>query len=311
MSSLWLTLKNFFFGIWIGLTKLPKFRRQQIPNLLDSFSRKEIYTFVSALLVFVISGGFLLSQTLSNQGGGPSYGGKVSEGLVGQPQFINPVLSLTNNVDTDLSRIVYAQLLRYDQDQTLTPDLAESLPTVSADQKTYTLKLRSGLRWQDGKPLTADDVLFTIHTIQNADYESPLRPNWLRVRVEKIDDLTLTFVLREVSISFMNNFTLAIMPKHIWEGLEPRNFRLADANLKPVGSGPFVVRQIRKTADGTVTSMSLSPNSFYYQGRPYLDEITFKFYESYEQLVSAYQGREINSLGFLAQPIGSGLIRKI
>ncbi|OGE82159.1 MAG: hypothetical protein A3B95_02730 [Candidatus Doudnabacteria bacterium RIFCSPHIGHO2_02_FULL_43_13b] len=299
MRNLWLQIKPWFKQIWAGLTSLRNFKRQQIPRLIESFNKKELYTFLISLLVFLLSGGFFLSQAFSDSTKIP-YGGEIVEGLVGQPQFINPILSLTNNIDTDLSRIVFSQLLRFDENQTLVPDLAESLPQVSEDQKTFTLKLKPNLKWQDGKPLTAEDIIFTIQTIQNADFESPLRPNWSRVRVEKQDDLTLIFILREVSVSFINNFTFGIIPKHVWENLNPRNFRLSDTNLKPIGSGPFLVRQLRKTADGDITSLTLSPNKYYYQGRPFLDKITFKFFDDYDQLISAYQGREITSLGFLA-----------
>ena len=209
------------------------------------------------------------------------------------------MLSAASNVDADLSRIIFAQLLKFDAEGKLAPDLAESIPTISSDQKTYTIKLKPGLKWHDGYALTAEDVLFTIQTIQDADYQSPLRPNWTRVKVEKVDDSTLTFQLREVSASFINNFALGIIPKHIWQGLSAGNFRLSDANLKPVASGPFYVAQMTKTSTGTVKSLTLKPNRHYYLGRPYLNEITFKFYDSYDSLLTAYQAREIQSLGFV------------
>ncbi len=299
MRTLWLQLKNFIYNFWAGLKLARNLKRRQLPQVFESFSIKEIYILFAAILVFVVSGGFLISTVFSHHGPGPHYGGDFTEGLAGQPQYINPVLAAASSVDTDISRVVFAQLLKFDQDGKLTTDLASEMPTVSADQKTYTIKLQSGLKWQDGQVLNADDVLFTIQTIQNADFQSPLRPNWTRVKVEKVDDLTLTFQLREVSASFMNNFALGIIPHHIWQGLSSNNFRLSSANLKPIGSGPFVVNQIKKTSDGTIKSMTLKPNKQYYQGRPYLDQITFKFYENYSGLLTAYQGREVQNLGFV------------
>lgn len=299
MRTLWPQLKNFFYNFWTGLNLARNLKRRQLPSVFESFSIKEIYILFAAILVFVVSGGFLISQALSQHGPGPHYGGDFTEGLAGQPQFINPVLAAASSVDTDISRIVFAQLLKFDPDGKLVPDLAAEMPTVSADQKTYTLKLLPGLKWQDGQVLNADDVVFTIQTIQNADFQSPLRPNWTRVKIEKIDDLTLTFQLREISASFMNNFALGVIPRHIWQGLSSNNFRLSNANLKPIGSGPFVVNQIKKTSDGTIKSMTLKANKQYYQGRPYLDQITFKFYDNYSSLLTAYQGREVQSLGFV------------
>jgi peptide/nickel transport system substrate-binding protein len=299
MRNLWLQIVNFFRNLWYGTKSLRSLRRGQIPAILENFSKKEFYTLIATVLVIVLSGGFLVIHAFSEKGPGPHYGGELVEGLVGQPQFINPILSLNSNVDTDISRLVYAQLLKFDAEGNLIPDLAAELPEVSADQRTYTLKLKPDLKWSDGKSLLADDVLFTIETIQDADFESPLRPNWARVKVEKKDDLTLTFTLREVSVSFMNNFAVGIMPKHLWEGLTPRNFRLSDSNLKPIGAGPYSVREIKKTSDGTIKSITMRANQNYYQGSPYITTFTFRFYDNYDGLINAYQGKEIQSLGYV------------
>src|SRR5258708_146863 len=299
MRNLWLQITNFFWNLWYGLRSLRSLRRGQLPQILESFSKKEVYTLLTTLLFLVLAGGFLIIQSFSDKGPGPHYGVELTEGLVGQPKFINPILGLNSSVDTDISRVVYAQLLKFDTDRNLVADLAESVPTLSADQKTYTLKLKPNIKWQDGKPLNADDVIFTIQTIQTADFESPLRPNWARVKVGKIDDLTLTFQLREVSVSFMNNFAVGIIPKHIWEGLTARNFRLSDSNLKPVGSGPYTVREIKKTSDGTIKSITLRANPNYYQGSPYITALTFRFYDDYDGLINAYKGKEIQALGYV------------
>lgn len=280
-----------------GLRLTPRLRAHHLPKLLESITRKDLLLF--GVFAFIFAFGLTVKPSNNEASGQPAYGGEYVEGIVGQPRFINPVLSPANSVDTDLSRIVYAQLLKFDKDLQLVADLAEALPIVSTDQKVYTLKLKPNLKWQDGKPILADDVVFTIQTIQNGDFESPLRGNFSRVKAEKIDDLTVAFTLREVSASFITNFTLGILPRHVWEGLAPSNFHLTDQNLKPVGSGPFVVREIKKTADGTIKSMTLRANEGYHEGRPYIDRITFKFYPEYESLINAYQAKEIQGLGYL------------
>lgn len=294
------SLRKIFSSAWTGLKLTPKVSYRHIPLIIESFSVRDFIKLSAAALIFIIAGGFLISGVAGNKNGTlPKEGGEHIEGLVGQPRFINPVLAASSSIDTDISKVVYAQLLKFDKDLNLVPDLAESLPTVSEDQKTYTLKLKPGLLWQDGKPLRSDDVLFTIQTIQNAEFESPLSANWNRVEVKKIDDLTLSFNLREISASFILNFTLGILPQHIWGELEPNNFRLSDLHLKPVGSGPFVVKEIRKTSDGTIRSISLEANENYHAGRPYLDSLVFKFLEDSAALIAAYQAREIDSLGYL------------
>ncbi|MBI4049231.1 MAG: peptide ABC transporter substrate-binding protein [Candidatus Doudnabacteria bacterium] len=284
---------------WKGLFYLPQIRFRNLSKYLEAFQKKDFLAIAILSVIAIVSGSLLISGSLTNNGNVPDYGGEYIEGLVGQPRFINPVLAAASSVDSDLARIAYAQLLEFDKDLKLVPDLAEALPTVSADQKTYTIKLKPNLKWQDGKPLLADDVVFTIQTIQNSEYESPLRGNFNRVKAEKIDDLTISFTLREVSASFITNFTVGILPKHVWEGLPPTNFRLTDSNLRAVGSGPFAVREIKKTPDGTVKAITFRANDNYHAGRPWINRVTFKFYSDYDGLIHAYQSREIQGIGYL------------
>ena len=299
MFPFWLKIRNFLENLLHGARNLRRVSKPQFVHALESYSRGQIYLSLAAAAVILVAGGFLLVQAFSQNGSGPNFGGTLTEGLVGQPQFINPVLAASSSTDSDLSRLVFGQLLRFDETGELGPDLTESLPAVSEDRKTYTVKLKTNLRWQDGKPLTADDVVFTVQTIQLAETESALRANWIRVKIEKIDDLTVAFTLNEVSNSFINNFVLGIIPKHLWSALEGRNFRLSDANLKAVGAGPFAVAEIKKTAEGSIKSITLKANELYYAGRPFLDEIVFKFYNDYDSLLNAYQGREVQSLGLV------------
>lgn len=297
--ALFLQLKDFIKQAIQGLKLLPKLNRSQILSVLESFNKKEIARILASILLAVFALIGLTQISDRTTAGLPAYGGEIVEGLVGQPRFINPVLAPASSVDNDLSRVIFAQLLKFDKNLNLVPDLAEKLPEISANQKTYTIRLKPNLKWQDGKSLLADDVIFTINSIQHPDFESPLRTNWSRVKVEKIDDLTITFKLREVSASFLTNFTIGIIPKHIWDGKTANNFRLSDDNLKAIGSGPFIVREIKKTSDGTIKSITLKANDLYHEGRPYLNRIIFKFYPDYEELINAYQGKEVTNLGFL------------
>lgn len=290
--------KNFLKQVLRGAISLPKLSRQQIFSVAENFKKPDWIVVVSLSGLFFISLILLIALPTSGSGA-PDYGGEAVEGLVGQPRFINPVFASASGVDSDLTKIVFAQILKFDKNLNLVPDLAESLPTVSSDQRTYTLKLKPNLKWQDGKPLLADDVVFTINTIQNPDFESPLRANWSRVKVEKIDDLTINFVLREATASFLTNYTVGVLPKHIWENLNPNGFRLSDYNLKPVGSGPFEIKQIKKTSDGAIKSITLKPNDHYYDGRPYLDRLIIKFYDDNDQLVAAYYGKEVANIGYV------------
>lgn len=236
-----------------------------------------------------------------NSGQVPKTGGHYTEGLVGQPQHINPLLAPANKVDLDLSRIIFAGLLKFDPNLNLTADLAETMPTISADGKEYTIKLRDNLYWPGSGQehrITAGDVLFTIQAIQNPDYQSPLRLSWNKVGVEQIDELTIKFTTREASATFIANFTVGILPKFLWEDIPATSFALSNFNLEPVGAGPFQVTKMTRGRDGEIRSLTLAPNKQYHLGRPFLDKLTFRFYQTTDALIEAYHSRDIEGLGY-------------
>ena len=104
----------------------------------------------------------------------PGRGGIYTEGMLGQPTYINPLLA-TQEPDLSLTDLVFSGLYKYDQNGQLSPDLADGMPIISADQKQYTINLKHNAKWHNGKPLTADDVLFTIQTVQDPSFKSPLQ----------------------------------------------------------------------------------------------------------------------------------------
>lgn len=229
----------------------------------------------------------------------PKRGGSYTEGLVGQPQHINPLLATANSVDFDLSRVVYAGLLKFDAKLNLVPDLAESLPTISNNGKEYTIRLKENLLWHDGASLTADDVVFTFRAIQNPDFQSPLRTSWNRVEIQKLDSRTVKIVTRDSLATFVTNLTVGILPKHIWETIPVESFALSKYNLEPIGSGPFQVTEIKRGREGDIRTVMLKAFDRYYKQGPYLKNLTFKFYPTTEALIEAYHARDIAGLGYI------------
>ena len=254
------------------------------------------------VLVLISAGSFLFSNMLARKRMdlAPARGGDYTEGLVGQPRHINPLLATASNVDLDLSRIIYSGLLKFDKDLNLIPDLAQQMPAVSADGREYTVRLRDDIFWpgREERKITADDIVFTFRSAQNPDYQSPLRLSWNKVGVEKIDGRTVKFITREPSATFIANLTLGILPRHIWEGVPAGSFALSNFNLEPVGSGPYQITEIQRGRSGEIRSLRLEPNVKYHLGRPYLDSLAFRFYETTDDLIDAYHGRDIDALGY-------------
>ncbi|MDP3957197.1 MAG: ABC transporter substrate-binding protein [bacterium] len=222
----------------------------------------------------------------------PKAGGEYIEGIAGQPRYINPVLSQTSEADADLAQLIYSGLFSYDASGNLVKRLAADW-SVSEDGKLYTVTLRPGIRWHDGEELTADDILYTIQVIQDPSYKSPLRANWLSVDIAAVDRYTITFTLKKAYFGFLENLTLGILPKHIWENIAPENFLLADYNLAPIGSGPYSFFDSEKDSSGNMLSYELHAWKDYFDGAPYIAKIIFHFYPDEAALIDAYNRKEI------------------
>ena len=159
------------------------------------------------------------------------------EGVVGSPSSINPVTARTQ-ADRDLSRLIFAGLVARGSGTTYVPDLAASW-TVDSTGRTWTFKLRPDAVWQDGQPVTADDVVYTVNTIQDPAYRGPLANSWREVTATKLDSTTVEFTLATPIAGFLEDALVGILPQHLL-GLTPVA-ELADSAFSndPVGSGPF------------------------------------------------------------------------
>jgi peptide/nickel transport system substrate-binding protein len=206
---------------------------------------------------------------------GVSAGGSFTEGILGTPRFANPVLAITR-ADQDVTTLVYSGLMKIAPDGALVPDVAESI-VVSDDGITYTITLRSDVQFHDGVQLTANDVLFTIGLAQNADLKSPFRGNWNDVVVEAVDEQTLLISLSEPYAPFIENFTLGILPAHVWRTIPIAQVPFSEYNTTPIGSGPYLVKSAAFSSSGTVDSYSLAAAPDHYQN-PLIAAITLKFF---------------------------------
>ncbi len=264
-----------------------------LPHIL---SRQEKRTLVLLTGIAVLAGGGLsIRAYIHFTHPVPGIGGSYAEGMIGSPRAVNP-LYLSRDTDRDISRLVFSGLITYDGAGNVVPDLAERYE-ISRDGKTYTVFLRKNVRWHDGKPLTADDVVFTINRIQNPQYKSPARANWQGVETQKVDDATIRFILRTPYAPFIENLTQGIIPKHLWEHIDPAQAALHDLNMHPVGSGPYQFSRFKSMGDGAVIWYALARNPHYYREGPYLQNFTFVFFNTEDELIASIHKGEIDGFG--------------
>ncbi len=256
-----------------------------------------------ALAIFIflgLSSGLLLilvdypSQTLL-----PASGGTYREGVVGQPAFVNPLYAVLNDPDRDLVALIFSGLMKYDQKGKIVPDLAQEY-TVTEEGKVYEFTLREELHWQDGQPLTADDIVFTVTTIQNPASQSPLRSGWFNIKAEKLSDRKVRFTLSQPYPNFLETAVTKIIPQHIWQATPVRSLALATSSPSLIiGSGPFQFERMESDR-GQVKALYLQANPYYYlPNRPYLSHLSFYYFADESSLVKAAQSGTID--GFLLE----------
>ena len=280
------------------LKRFPSWQQwQKLPSVLN---KKERYFILGLLILAIVSlviwlAVFNLKHTVLVA----NYGGSFKEGIVGSPQYLNPVLSETNDADRDVTELIFSGLIKYNNQGELVPDLVEKY-AIGESGKIYDFFLKRDIQWHDKQPLTADDVVFTIQTIQNPEYRSPLRINWTGVEVEKIDDYTIRFKLKTPYAPFLANTTVGIIAKHIWEKVLPEKFLLAPENLEPIGTGPYKIKKIKKDKEGFVSYLKLQAFGQYEKNRPFIEKIELYFYPDEESLIRAYNRGKIDNLSLIS-----------
>lgn len=249
----------------------------------------------AVLLAFVIFLGlFIIDQSEQHSVDIAAEGGVFTEGIVGTPRFVNPVLAVTR-ADKDLTALIYDGLMRLGPDGVLVPNLAESV-TVSEDGLVYNIVLRRDISFHDGNELTAEDVLFTVSRIQDPLLGSPLRANFDGVLVEQISDHELNFVLPEAYSPFIENLTFGILPQHIWKDAGAEEFPFSQNNTEAVGSGPYVVERITRNASGIPEQYLLHAYEGYHLGEPKIAYIELSFFPTEALLLEAFAQNKVQSV---------------
>ena len=226
-------------------------------------------------------------------------GGIYNEGVLGRFSNANPIFA-TTDIDSAISRLVFAGLFKYDTKGSLVGDLAKDI-SVDAHGNSYTVHLKSGLKWQDGRPVTSDDVVFTYKSIQNPDVQSPFQNSWQGIDISAPDQRTIVFKLPGILASFPHSLTNGLLPKHLLFTIPPTELRSADFNtVHPIGAGPFRWQAIQVSGDGNpdhaYERIALSPFEGYQAGPPKLQKFVVGAYSDKTQLIRAFDSNQLNGI---------------
>jgi len=220
-------------------------------------------------------------------------GGIYTEALIGSMGRLNPMLDWNNPADRDVDRLIFSGLIRFDSHGLPQPDLAESWGTTS-DGTQYNFTIRSSAVWHDGKPVTTDDVIFTIELIKSAGslFPQDIKDLWSKIEIKRLDDKTLQFKLPEPFAPFLDYATFGVLPKHLLESIPADQLATAEFNLKPVGTGPYKFDRLT-TSGGQITGVVLKVNENYYLPRAYIEQVVFRFFPTSAAAFDAYKQGEV------------------
>jgi peptide/nickel transport system substrate-binding protein len=212
-----------------------------------------------------------------------------------EPRTLLPHFDLLT-LSREVQRLAFDGLLTLDDKGEYVARLAAEVPTVenggvSADARVYTFKLRRGVKWQDGVPFTAADVEFTWKVITDQKLPIPSRVVWADVtKVETPDSQTVRFTFAKPNLAFLGTVASDrgyILPKHLLDG---KDIVASEFNRKPVGTGPFVVKE---WAAGSHILLAKNP-AYWEADRPHLDEVLVRILPGTAAQRAALQRQEVD-----------------
>lgn len=222
---------------------------------------------------------------------------RIADGA-GDIDSLNPHLFQETTL-LNIAVMTMGYLVRYDHQNRPVPELATEVPTqgnglISKDGKSITWHIRKGVKWSDGVPFDADDVVFSTNAVNNPKNNEIGRDGWDQItQVEEPDKYTVIFHMKKPYAGFLPTFfgsagaNPCLLPKHILGSLP--NINTAPYNSKPVGIGPFRVTQWRRG-----DAVELEANPYYWRGMPKLKRITYKLIASRDTLATQMQTGDID-----------------
>lgn len=256
----------------------------QFERFLEEWSRRDFLKRTGGAAAYLAFAGgiveFLQACAGNGNTGGSTNakkGGHVVEGQFTDIRTFNSMLS-SDTASNIVIGLMFDGLLNVRKDGSLVGALAQDLPKASPDGMTYTFKLRSGLKWTDGNPLTSDDVKFTYalaYDPQYKDFASPRRGDLSKYikSIDTPDPQTVVFNMTQIYAPFLAaHGGYGILPKHVLGSMDAKALNSADFNNAPtVSNGAFKFQSWEKGQQVTMVR-----NDGYWAGAPYLDSWVYK-----------------------------------
>jgi peptide/nickel transport system substrate-binding protein len=238
------------------------------------------------------------TRTPVTQDGIPTY----REALIGSVSRLNPLFAAINPAERDITSLIFEGLTRTNAYGEPVAALAENW-VISSDGLEYVITLRSDVRWQDGTPFSAADVIYTMSLLRAPDFpgSEELRMFWSTVETEQLSDRIIRFRLTQPLGTFLDKLRIGILPEHALRGTTAAQLASHPFNLTPIGTGPYQLEAIRTGSDGQIAQVDLRVAPVYRERRdgqaPYLlERMRFAIYDTFEAALTALQNAEVDGL---------------
>jgi ABC-type transport system substrate-binding protein len=207
-------------------------------------SKRDRYTVVALFVALAVVGAALVIRAPSGSGGSASSTGAVApyrEGIVGHPSSINP-LTPRSQADQDMISLLFRGLVKAGSDGSVEPDLATW--AASPDGLKYTFHIRDDAYWEDGQPVTAADVVFTIGMVQDSQYDGPVGASWQGVHASAQGTSFVNFTMTLPIAGFLRQAELPILPSHLLSWMRVTQLADSSYSARPVGDGPYRIVEL-------------------------------------------------------------------
>lgn len=262
---------------------------------LSQFKRFIISYSLLLILLIIVSVWQLLTVLNFNKVLAFEPGNVLNVGVYGQITNLNPIYA-TSTTNSLASRLLFAGLFAYNGQNKLVGQLASHY-SVSSSDKNYFVYLKHHLLWQDGRPITAQDVVFTIKTIQNPLADSPLLSNWQGVNVQALNKYEIEFSLPNPLASFIYNLTVGLLPAHILAKTPINQLLYSNFNNQdPIGSGPFILNSSGTSNITNQPVLYLTPNNNFNGIRAKLAAINIYSFSQKANLEQSFLNGQINMI---------------
>ncbi len=235
----------------------------------------------------------------------PDRGDVYAEAVQGPLATLNPLYA-TTTAEQSARRLIFSSLYRYDTTGHLNGDLARTMK-IDPTGKVYTVTISPGVVWQDGSPLTADDIFFTVALMKDPRARSTMIASWKDIEAKVIDQTTIQFTLPAAYAAFPQALTFSVLPKHILAKVDPARLRENAFSTHPIGSGPFTFTLLQSIGDsGSHKVAYMAANKFYFKRKPKLDRFQLHVYSSMDRIDRALRTGEVGAAAGVSAGIARG-----